>query len=151
MNSILRWSILQWRSVISLCEIATWCCTQEGRHMQRPSKKQTKTVDHKLMMTQDLNYVQLKLNVEQKVHTCYKIWNSLIEHTVMLKNLIWYLDTNYLSWSSIDGFLWFMYVFALKLTILNLPVFMCTYFQVLAIILFCVFCMCATVTVSGSS
>ena len=35
--------------------------------MQRPSKKLTKTVDHKLMMTQDLNYVQLKLSVEQKV------------------------------------------------------------------------------------
>ena len=77
MNSILRWSILQWRSVISLCEIATWCCTQEGRHMQRPSKKQIKTVDYKLMMTQDLNYVQLKLNVEQKVHTYCEIWNSL--------------------------------------------------------------------------
>ena len=36
--------------------------------MQRASKKVTKTVDHKLMMTQDLNYVQLKLNVEQKVY-----------------------------------------------------------------------------------
>jgi len=35
--------------------------------MQRPSKKLTKTVDHKLMKTQDLNYVQLKLNIEQKV------------------------------------------------------------------------------------
>lgn len=35
--------------------------------MQRPSKKLVKTVDHKLMMTQDLNYVQLKLSVEQKV------------------------------------------------------------------------------------
>ena len=36
--------------------------------MQRPSKKSTKTVDHKLMMTQDLNYVQFKLNVEKKVN-----------------------------------------------------------------------------------
>ena len=35
--------------------------------MQRVSKKLTKTAEYKLMMTQDLNYVQLKLNVEQKV------------------------------------------------------------------------------------
>ena len=44
--------------------------------MQRPSKKLTKTVDHKLMMTQDLNYVQLKLNVEQKV-LCTNLFNKI--------------------------------------------------------------------------
>ncbi|XP_065917253.1 probable U3 small nucleolar RNA-associated protein 11 [Dysidea avara] len=36
---------------------------ESGRHIQRPSKKLTKTVDHKLMMTQDINYVQMKLNI----------------------------------------------------------------------------------------
>ena len=44
--------------------------------MQRHSKKLTKTVDYKLMMTQDLNYVQLKLNVEQKVlDVKFKLFN----------------------------------------------------------------------------
>ena len=43
--------------------------------MQRASKKLAKTVDYKLMMSQDLNYVQLKLNVEQKVYLMLKLFN----------------------------------------------------------------------------
>ena len=50
--------------------------------MQRASKKLTKTVDYKLMMSQDLNYVQLKLNVEQKV---LDVKTLLIEHTVIFE------------------------------------------------------------------